>query len=114
MSGDASALVVLHPGSGPPPGPGREGEVPPDPAVVEQVVGWFHRRGFGTGPVVGISFAVTGPATLFGEVFGDAALSSPGPGQEVALPLGSLGDDVAAHVAAVVRTGPPDFGPGNP
>lgn len=99
---ERTAQVIVGPAPG----------TPPDPAHVDTVVGWFRDRGFGTGPFVGTSFAITGGDDLFRDTFGDVPTADDG--AEAELPLGLLGNEVAPHVAAVVVTGPPDFGPGNP
>lgn len=109
---ERSALVVLKPGPGPAVSPERAGEVPPDPEAVEAAVGWFRRRGFGTGPVVGISFAVTGSPELFSEVLGEPHVDHAGGDAEFA--LDRVDDDVSGYLDAVVQPAPPDFGPGNP
>jgi len=107
-----TAQVVLQPGTDPMVAPERVAEVPPPADEAAAVVGWFQHHGFDTGPVVGTSFAITGSDDLFSETFG--AESGYAGGQEAELPLSSLDDHVSARVAAVVTTGPPDFGPGNP
>lgn len=114
MSGqdEDSALVVLRPGSGPAVSPERAGEVPPDAAAVEAVVGWFREQGFTTGPVVGISFAITGETALFERVLGSATVRHEGADAEFG--LDAMEGEVARYVEAVVRPRPPDFGPWNP
>jgi len=109
---EQSALVVLHPGSAEGLPPERAGEAPPDPAAAAQALGWFRDRGFGTGPFVGISFAVTGDEELFRTVLGPLPASDAG--GDRAYPLDALEDDVKPLVAAIVVPAPPDFGPGNP
>lgn len=109
-----TAQVVLHPGagSGVARGAGEEraSEVPTPAGEAAPVVAWFEQHGFSTGPVVGISFAITGPDDLFRATFGDQVTY----GVESELPMASLDEDVSARVAAIVTSGPPDFGPGNP
>lgn len=113
MSDDQrTALVVLHPGTDAAAPADRMGEIPPPAGHVDTVLAWFRERGFETGPVVGISFAITGSPELAGEVFGGTSAMAEGGAGE--LPLDALSDDVASLVAAVVVSPPPDFGPGNP
>ena len=107
-----TAQVLLHPG--PSAGLSREraAETPPDPADVDRVMTWFRSQGFETGPFVGTSFAITGSDGLFRDTFGDTSgFDEPAAAD---LPLDRLSDDVAAQIAGVVVTAPPDFGPGNP
>lgn len=112
-SHESTALVVLHPG---PPGglpPERAGEAPPDPTSAALAVQWFQDQGFATGPVVGISFAISGDDDVFSEALG-AAVSALETGLEQELPLDALAEHVRPLVAAIVVTAPPEFGPGNP
>jgi hypothetical protein len=113
MSGAAprhSAQVVLRPASGKapalPPSTANLAEYLPSPQAAERVAAWFRGQGFEVGPVVGTSFSVTGPPSLFERVFGARK------GLEYA--LDRLPDDVAPAVEAVALSPPPDFGPGNP
>lgn len=106
---DQSALVVLHPGPAADPTDPRAGETPPDPGVAERAVAWFQDRGFDCGPVVGISFSISAPASTFEQVFGTTPEAGP-----LELPVDRLDDDVAGDVQAVAVTEPPDFGPWNP
>jgi hypothetical protein len=113
MNGDLrTALVVMHPGSGVGSPAVRSEETASDPADVSEVLAWFQERGFETGPVVGISFSISGSHDLFRDVLGDTSALDASEGGE--LPLDALREDVAAHVAAIAVTAPPDFGPGNP
>lgn len=107
-----TAQVLLHPG--PSAGLSREraAETPPDPADVDRVMTWFRKQGFETGPFVGTSFAITGSEGLFRDTFGDTSVFDEPVAADLA--LDRLSDDVAAQVAGVVVTAPPDFGPGNP
>jgi hypothetical protein len=104
-----SALVVLRSGAAPDASDVRAGETPPDPGVAERAVAWFQGHGFETGPVVGISFAITAPESTFSKVFG----ATPATGS-LELPVGQLDDAVSADIQAVSVGTPPDFGPGNP
>lgn len=92
-----SALVVLRHG-----------------AVVDSLTAWFRARGLETGPAVGISFAITGPAEAFAALWPEAADLEMPVADETALPLEVLPDDVSPWVDAVVLTPPPDFGPTSP
>lgn len=83
----------------------------PPPEVVRTVTAWFASRGFDVGEATGISFALTGPRSLFRETF---RLRGGDPPREEPLGLDALPQEVARHVSAVVFTAPPDFGPGNP
>jgi hypothetical protein len=109
--GDAeqTAQVVLRPGGSLDAGDPRSGEVPPEQETADRAVAWFAAKGFACGPVVGISFSISGPAETFERVFG----RRPGAG-DLELPLDALDDDVLTGVDAVTATAPPDFGPGNP
>jgi hypothetical protein len=90
----------------------RTAQTPPDPVIVTEVMAWFQQRGFETGPFVGTSFAITGSDSLFRDAFGDTSVMDEHTDAE--LSLGGLSDEVAAHVAAIAVSAPPDFGPGNP
>jgi hypothetical protein len=105
-----SAQVVLRHGPSGWTDEVRAAEAPPPAEVADQVASWFQAQGFDTGPIVGISFAISGPASLFELVFG----TTPALGSSLELPLTTLADDVVEHVDAVVVPPPPDFGPGNP
>lgn len=107
-----TAQVLLHPGPSADTAWERAGEAPPDPANVDRVMAWFRQQGFGTGPFVGTSFAITGSDGLFHDTFGDTSVMDERAAAE--LSLDRLSDDVAAQVAGIVVTAPPDFGPGNP
>jgi hypothetical protein len=104
-----SALVVLRPGGSPV--STRDWERPPEAADVDRVMAWFREHGFETGPLVGISFAITGPPELFRERLGEAVPDDAG---AAAYAVDALQPDVAALVDAIVVQAPPDFGPGNP
>ncbi|GAA2428983.1 hypothetical protein [Streptomyces macrosporus] len=110
-----SALVVLRPtGEGPALDhliADRVHRFLPSPDVVRTVAAWFASRGFDVDEAVGISFALTGPRSLFQETF---RLRGGDPRQEAPLGLDALPREVARHISAVTFTAPPDFGPGNP
>jgi hypothetical protein len=105
-----SAQVVLRHGPASGTDEVRAAEVAPPADVADRVASWFHAQGFDIGPIVGISFAISGPASLFEQVFG----TSPAVGESLELPLATLADDVVEQVDAVIVPPPPDFGPGNP
>lgn len=107
-----TALVVLKPGLDRSIFAERAGETPPDPDAVGRALRWFRDRGFETGPFVGVSFAITGRAELFEELFGAATRNHPG-GERV-YSLGHLTEEIQPLVDAVVVPAPPEFGPGNP
>jgi hypothetical protein len=109
--GVSSALVVLQPG-------GDVTEVTaatrdtwePDREGAERARGAFRELGFEVGPMVGLSFSISGPDELFERVFPDvAAKQRTGESFDLSrLPEG------AESVQAVVSEPPPAFGPGNP
>jgi hypothetical protein len=79
------------------------------PANAELVRNWFSFNGFDVDPVVGIAFAISGPASLFRRALGGADDGAPvelGPAEL----RGRVDDEVLAHLAAIVVTPPPDFG----
>ncbi|MFE2213453.1 hypothetical protein ACFW93_16035 [Streptomyces canus] len=82
----------------------------PSPDVVRTVSQWFTSRGFEVGDAVGISFALTGPRSLFDDTFG---LSEGAPRPE-ALGVDALPLEVARHIREITFTAPPEFGPTNP
>jgi hypothetical protein len=84
-----------------------------DRGAAARVAEFFSAAGLETDPVVGISFAISGPASRFSAIFGDAA---PHPGDvrgPVDLPTSALPDELAAAVEAITIPGPPKFGAGN-
>lgn len=109
----AGALVVLRPAGGRdvtagPITAANVSEHAPDPDAAERARRTFADAGFGTGPLTGISFSITGPRDLMESWFpGFAGVE--GTGAE--LPLDRLPADVSAAVQAVVTEAPPDFGP---
>ena len=74
----------------------------------------FAQAGFQIGPLVGVSFSISGPAALFEQFFRVQA----GPGGQTltgeALPLVTLDPALRSQIQAILSTRPPDFGPGNP
>lgn len=90
-----AALVVLKPGAG----------------EAERAKKYFADAGFELGPLVGISFSISGAAALMDQTFADFRALH-GSGGE--LDLSKLPDDVRGVVRAVVTEAPPDFGPTAP
>jgi hypothetical protein len=109
-----SAQVLLKPASGSMP---RDADITaaniraiaPEPKVAADVARRFKDAGFDVGPVVGATFSITGPASVFTRFF---KVASPGsePGE---ISLDSVPAPVRRAVAAVIFPSPPDFGPGN-
>jgi hypothetical protein len=87
-----------------------------DPEGVDSASRFFSEAGFETDPVVGISFSIAGPRSLFERVFGDRLeptdrggwVAGGGP-RELKLSLARLPDDVASAVEAVTFSSPPAF-----
>ena len=110
-----SAQVLLKPESG------REltgesaittetlGQYQPSPEAAERVRKRYARAGFEVGPLVGISFSITAPASAFEKVF-KTRIREAGKG-DLELPKKALPRELAEDVAAVTFTPPPDFGP---
>lgn len=74
----------------------------PAPEALTAVRATLSTRGFTLGPFVGISFAITGPAPLFQEVFGSIGPRGDAPPE---LPLDRLDPELQAVVEAVVVEG---------
>jgi hypothetical protein len=94
-------------------------EFAPPADVAEQVANAFRQEGFEVGPLVGVSFSITAPASEFERVF-EVRLSLVREGSvKVAgkredpdtLPVASLPPTIAERIEAVTFTPPPDFGP---
>lgn len=110
-----SALVILRPAGEEKPAVGEltaesVHRLVPSPDVVRTVSRWFTARGFEVGDAVGISFALTGPRSLFHVTFG---LPEGVPRPE-ALNADALPGDVARHISEITFAAPPDFGPAHP
>ncbi len=99
----------------------------PDPSDADAARAWFEGRGFTTGEVLGISFTISAPASLFDQVFGvtfskldrgglGVLARGAGPSQspQIELPLDTLPAEVKMRVTAVTLGRPLDFGPGFP
>ena len=122
-----SAQVVLRSTSGASPPTDRPitaadiSEYVPDPRGAAAVQEWFARQGFDTGPVVGISFSISGLRSRFEERFGDELAVAPseegapmevhrrGGGRE--LNLDRIDPDIRDRIAAVAFSPPVEFGP---
>ena len=121
-----SAQVLLNPASGPAPDP----SVPitseninkwlPSPESVTAVTAAFRSLGFEVGPMLGISFAITGAVRVFRKVFkarirrtyeGGIACGGEVGAAGLELPLENLPSDVVASIQTVTFVPPPDFGP---
>jgi hypothetical protein len=119
-----SALVVLRPA------PGRElgdagpitsanvAESLPEPGAVATAQAVFSRLGFDVSAAGGPSFSITGPRSLFEEVFepleieGEAVRTSVRAARGgLELRLDRLPPDARELVQTVTFTPPPDFGP---
>jgi hypothetical protein len=99
-----TALVVLaSPSTG----------APAKPEAAARAQKWFSAKGFDVDPVVGIAFAISGPAALFGRTLGITADGSTAELGPAAL-HGRVDAEVLANLTAIVVGPPPDFGPGNP
>jgi len=73
---------------------------------------FFRSSGFDVGPLVAISFTISGPSASFRDLFGPELPS--GRRGSLELDLARLPDDLRRHVLAVSFAAPPDFGPGSP
>ena len=106
---ELTLLVVLRPASGAslPAGGLTSATLPagaPEPQDAARVREHLAGRGFDLGPLVGISFSITGTRELAREVFGDV----PAVGS---VSLERLPADVRRPVLAIEAEAPPDFGP---
>jgi len=109
-----SAQVLLKPSTGAMP---RDADITaanvaalsPDPHTAADIRKRLADAGFEVGPLVGPSFSITAPPSVFKRVF---KLSSPG-SDLGEIPLKHLPEPVRRAVAAVTFPSPPDFGPGN-
>lgn len=111
-----SAEVILHPAD---PAAAAEpitsatvaGHAPPHEAVAA-LTRFFGARGFDVGPLVAISFSISGSRASFRALFGpDLPTGREG---SLELDLADLPADLRRHVRAVSFAAPPDFGPGSP
>jgi hypothetical protein len=87
-----------------------------DPAEADSISSYFSEAGFETDPVVGTSFAIVGPVSLFERAFGERPEPTAGGGwqasaqeERLELSLAQLPDEVGAAVEAVTFSPPPAF-----
>ena len=116
-SSTISAQVVLRPASGQAPSEpitaANVREMLPDASAAAMVRESFAKVGFEVGNLVGNSFSIAGPLSLFNKHF-KTSIAPPGRGAKVArlaLPASALPRRIASVVQAVTFTPPPDFGP---
>ena len=83
----------------------------PRPQMLTAVRATMAARGFTLGPFVGISFAITGPAELFREVFGP---NGPSEGEQSERSLDRLDPDLRSAVEAIVFEGGAELFTGDP
>ena len=109
-----SAQVLLKTKHGLPPADAdltaaRITQLLPPADVVESVLGELVRAGFQVGTVVGLTFSLSGPRTLFERYFhlGDADTD------HGSIPTQRLPGVLQRAVASVVFPPPPEFGPSN-
>lgn len=90
----------------------------PQPEVAALVAATFQSLDFATGPLVGISFSITGSAGRFEKVFGvtlcrtdDEGVACLGPdgAADLELPLDRLGPEIVQAIHAVTFTPPAHF-----
>ena len=103
-----TVLTILKPASGRPvtaetATAARVSELAPTQEAAALVVRYFAEHGAEVGPLVGNSFSVTVPAANAAAVLGDEV--------DGAFPNAPLPPDARAHVDAIVRDRPRDFGP---
>ncbi len=117
-----SAQVVLRPASSPDPGglvtSANIAEYAAPPGVADALLGYFAEAGFSVEPVLGISFSITGPSSLFAKVFGEEPRLEERAGVQSAttaggheLSLERLPAGLRPYIGAVTFSPPPDFGP---
>jgi hypothetical protein len=84
-----------------------------DRDAAARVAEFFSAAGLETDPPVGISFAISGPASRFRAIFGEATPDPRDLKGPVDLPPSALPDELAVAVEAIAIPGPPKFGTGN-
>ena len=117
-----SAQVVLRPATTPPSGElvtsSTIAEYAPPAEAAESIRRFFAGAGFSVGPLVGISFSISGPLASFERTFderprvkdrGGVQEATTAAGHE--LRLDRLPPELQPFVGAVTFTPPPDFGP---
>lgn len=99
---------------------GNVAEFAPSPSAVSSITTEFRSKGFEIGPVVGISFAVTGTIRAFEEFFGVRIRLGKDHAYEFVARHKTVGHELSGEelpevlrkfVHAVVFPPPPDFGP---
>lgn len=92
-----------------------------DPAEADSTSSYFSEAGFQTDPVVGTSFAIVGPVSLFEGAFGERPEPTAEGGwrasaqeDRLELSLAQLPEEVGAAVEAVTFSPPPAFPGGKP
>lgn len=120
-----SAQVILRsPAAAAAPGAIRAKKIAaylPDKGEADQAGTAFRLLGFKTGALVGTSFSITAPVSLFEEVFsieinrsGKGVTASGHNGiEKTVLPLHVLPGNLATLVQDIVLPAPPGFGPGS-
>jgi hypothetical protein len=124
-----SALVVLRSASGKAPGGATAvtaenvREYLPAASSADEARRAFAAAGFEVTEVVGNSFSITAPASVFEKAFkvklrreegkGVTAQADADADAGYEIPANKLPASLARHVAAVTFTPPPDFGPTN-
>ena len=95
-------------------------EFAPHPSAVSSVAEEFRSKGFEIGPLVGVSFSVTGPLRVFEEFFGMRIRLGKDHAYEFVLKNKTSGHELSGKdlpkilgksVQTVVFPLPPDFGP---
>jgi hypothetical protein len=84
-----------------------------DRDAAARVAEFFSAAGLETDRLVGISFAISGPASRFRAIFGGATPDADDLKGPVDLPPTVLPGELAAAVEAIAIPGPPKFGAGN-
>jgi hypothetical protein len=87
-----------------------------DPAEADSASSYFSNAGFETDPVVGTSFAIVGPLSMFERVFGErpeptaeGGWSASAQEDRLELSLARLPTEVGTAVEAVTFSPPPAF-----
>lgn len=91
----------------------------PSKEAASRVIEFFRKAGFTVGPLVGISFSISGTAATFQSLFEvdlqrdqhGVRTANPAGAAGYQLPVDSLPDQVRAEVSSVTFSPPPDFGP---
>ena len=87
----------------------------PDEAVADRIKKYFTDHGFACGPIVGISFSITGTKDLFNEFFNVRIIESASEGvftseeNEKELPLDPIESDLEKWILSIVFPTPPEY-----